>query len=370
MGDGAADEARARGIEAFARGDFGAAVRELWLSALNPADLEARWKLGWAQCESWQLPEAVATLEAVVRDAPDQPDLHTYLGIALFRSGRQPEAEAAFQRALALDPAHATAFSWLQLLQAPPAGSYPPSVVGPGAAPGVPLCAPAPAAPSGQQVPVGPILLAVAVAFLALLGGMMVFGGVQGQQFEREFPQPKVVSYAELVKLQPKRGWFRITDACLCVHAASWKQRRRFPHAVSTIVVPIRAADDEEDQAPLHLLLADPDREIRDTVDNLVWKQGDDLKAWAKREAARLDVRQELECRVEEGRRLELDEVIRKQENLADHVIVLTPYSKPVHSAGGLIPFGGGLLALAAVLGLVFVWLWRRSFPPKPAAGA
>jgi Flp pilus assembly protein TadD len=64
---------------------------------------------------------AVITLEAARRIAPEQARLATALGLNFLKLGRADEARAAFQAAVAIDPADAAARAGLAGLVAPPA---------------------------------------------------------------------------------------------------------------------------------------------------------------------------------------------------------------------------------------------------------
>jgi len=90
-----------------------------------PEDPKLRTLLGEAQAEGGQVAEAVGTLRAAVETAAGAEDYLPWdmLGVALHLDGRGQEAEAAFSRALALAPGHATGWAKLGstlMRQAPP----------------------------------------------------------------------------------------------------------------------------------------------------------------------------------------------------------------------------------------------------------
>jgi Flp pilus assembly protein TadD len=59
---------------------------------------------------------SVPALEAVLARLPDDPDLLTYLALALRRTGRPAEAEARYEQALARDAAHRPAIAYQGVL--------------------------------------------------------------------------------------------------------------------------------------------------------------------------------------------------------------------------------------------------------------
>lgn len=62
------------------------------------------WVLGRDAFERGRYEEAVQELEQAVSNAPDFPDLHNSLGLALGMTGARDRATACFQRALQLNP--------------------------------------------------------------------------------------------------------------------------------------------------------------------------------------------------------------------------------------------------------------------------
>jgi cytochrome c-type biogenesis protein CcmH/NrfG len=63
------------------------------------------------EAERWS--EAEAALARVARLAPDVPDVWSLTGLAIRKQGRLDEAERAYARALALEPEHLRATSYL-----------------------------------------------------------------------------------------------------------------------------------------------------------------------------------------------------------------------------------------------------------------
>jgi serine/threonine-protein kinase len=72
--------------------------------------------LGQALVKAGRAAEAEAVLRALVRQQPDNPEIHFYLGYALGEQKKPGEAEAAFRKALALKPGDASADANLALL--------------------------------------------------------------------------------------------------------------------------------------------------------------------------------------------------------------------------------------------------------------
>jgi len=63
-----------------------------------------RWVLGREAFERGRYDEAIAELEQAIGLAPDFPDLHNLMGLALGLTGERERAVASFQRALHLNP--------------------------------------------------------------------------------------------------------------------------------------------------------------------------------------------------------------------------------------------------------------------------
>jgi tetratricopeptide (TPR) repeat protein len=83
----------------------------------EPADSEARMKLGWALQREKDLEGAIAQYQEALRLNPDDPQLHVDLGSAFFRSGELEEALTEFRAATAADPELACGYFgiWLVL---------------------------------------------------------------------------------------------------------------------------------------------------------------------------------------------------------------------------------------------------------------
>ena len=63
----------------------------------NPEFADARYLLGKIQLARGSPQEAVETLEAAVRLAPDEPNIHYQLGQAYQKLGRSDEAQQQFE---------------------------------------------------------------------------------------------------------------------------------------------------------------------------------------------------------------------------------------------------------------------------------
>ena len=101
----------------------GAAVRAYSMArSLNPVDARFALMLGNALQAQGRLAEAMATFREAValatraRDDGMAASGSFNLGSALIRAGRQPEAEAEFQRALQFDPEHQKSAEALNIL--------------------------------------------------------------------------------------------------------------------------------------------------------------------------------------------------------------------------------------------------------------
>jgi protein O-mannosyl-transferase len=70
----------------------------------NPADVDARTRLGSVLVQQRRFPEAETELRRALREAPDSADALTFLGLALFEGGRPAEAVPLFERAIRLAP--------------------------------------------------------------------------------------------------------------------------------------------------------------------------------------------------------------------------------------------------------------------------
>ena len=82
----------------------------------RPAHPLALFNLGITLIELQRLDEAVRWLRAALREAPSRADTHFYLGRALGRQRRLPDARASLGKALELDPRHAAAYRELALV--------------------------------------------------------------------------------------------------------------------------------------------------------------------------------------------------------------------------------------------------------------
>ncbi len=108
------------GVTASGAGDFEAAIRH-FRDAIpgNPQPEGARHNLGLALFKSGRLPEAVAELELVVRAAPGFVEARVNFGHALAAAGRRREARFELEEALRRDPGHARAQEGLAALSRP-----------------------------------------------------------------------------------------------------------------------------------------------------------------------------------------------------------------------------------------------------------
>jgi tetratricopeptide (TPR) repeat protein len=85
--------------------DLAGAVAALQKAAeLLPADARTKWLLGTALEDSGKLTPAIEQFESAERLDAKDPEIRISLGQALLRAGRDKEAFAAFQEALALQP--------------------------------------------------------------------------------------------------------------------------------------------------------------------------------------------------------------------------------------------------------------------------
>ena len=71
----------------------------------SPADVKARLRLGVALYSSGQVGAAEKELREVLRQGPDTPQAHYFLGAVLFEQKRTDEAQTLLEQELALDPA-------------------------------------------------------------------------------------------------------------------------------------------------------------------------------------------------------------------------------------------------------------------------
>jgi len=109
----------------LAQGKFKEAAEHLRVVVrANPGDAAARTKLGAALQEHGKalaseakLAEAIAVFREAVEMAPEDADLLTNTGTVYARAGELKEAEAMFLRALRVDPGHAQARQYLELVR-------------------------------------------------------------------------------------------------------------------------------------------------------------------------------------------------------------------------------------------------------------
>ena len=80
----------------------------------QPEDPQAREAARLTQDGRYDL--SVPLLETVLARRPDDPDLLTYLALALRRTGRPADAEARYAQALARDPEHLPAIAYQGVL--------------------------------------------------------------------------------------------------------------------------------------------------------------------------------------------------------------------------------------------------------------
>ncbi len=79
-----------------------------------PGDAEAREAIRLTEAGRYDL--SVPMLEAVLARLPGDPDILTYLALALRRTGRLAEAEARYAEALSRDAAHLPAIAYQGVL--------------------------------------------------------------------------------------------------------------------------------------------------------------------------------------------------------------------------------------------------------------
>jgi len=84
---------------------------------LDPRNVRARRVIAQGLLEQGATREAAAHAAAAVALAPDDPDAHDVLGVALAMQGRLAEAEIHFQRAVQIDPGHAAAVEHLERIR-------------------------------------------------------------------------------------------------------------------------------------------------------------------------------------------------------------------------------------------------------------
>lgn len=276
---------RARGLEAFDRGDFAAAARALaWYRKPGSFDLEVQRKLGWAQSQCGMHELAITTLDEAVREAPGDVDAHVFRGAALARAGHLGEAAQALNEALRLQPAHPQALAWLQWAhaQAAPAASV--AVVSPVQAV-IPLggAAPTPHVPPKRSATANAQMLAWVLGLVSLVGGLfgvviavpLLFAGGAMTQSEREFPAPVVLTYAEFVKRKPEKGWYRIKEAALDLSEAAWVE---LPGTglISDIHIPVHGLEEDTEHEPIRVLLIPEEGELTSTVREMARIQKDE----------------------------------------------------------------------------------------------
>lgn len=86
------------------------------LALVGAAPAPSPYDEGVAARHAGDIPRAVTLLERAAADQPENADAHLQLGYALLAAGRLDEAEAAFQRTLAIAPAYADASEGLALV--------------------------------------------------------------------------------------------------------------------------------------------------------------------------------------------------------------------------------------------------------------
>jgi Tfp pilus assembly protein PilF len=84
--------------------------------ALNPDRVDLRTRLGVALRSDGDLAGARAELESAAASAPEYSPARVALGLTYFRLGRRDDAEAAWKKALTLDPAQRPASVYLRML--------------------------------------------------------------------------------------------------------------------------------------------------------------------------------------------------------------------------------------------------------------
>ena len=88
--------------------------RALQIDPKNAPALRGR---GYLSLAASQYPQAIADLRGATSSDPKDLQAWVWLGQALFNSGNKPEAEGAFQKALALDPGNESAKEGLGLIR-------------------------------------------------------------------------------------------------------------------------------------------------------------------------------------------------------------------------------------------------------------
>lgn len=90
----------------------------------DPLARDQRWEDGRRSLAKGEAAEAKRVFEALLRDYPEEADIHLFLGIALLRLRDPESAEAAVRRAIALEPKHIEARTLLGWIQSEVHGNY------------------------------------------------------------------------------------------------------------------------------------------------------------------------------------------------------------------------------------------------------
>src|SRR4029078_6496690 len=95
----------------------------VWFAASDPAYSaslsrdDPRWQQARGDLADGKTSEAKAEFEKLLAEYPSKPDLHFFLGMALLRSRDPHGAEAAARKAIALDPQHVDARTFLAWIE-------------------------------------------------------------------------------------------------------------------------------------------------------------------------------------------------------------------------------------------------------------
>ncbi len=156
---------------ALAAKDFGTAVTAAQTAArLKPSEGSAWALLGLAEQAAGRLPEAAQGLEKAAEVAPDRADIAHNLGTVYLAQRRYAEAEAAFRRALALDPKAVEAEAALSQLAAQRAAAESGRESGRRKSAAKPAAAQPPVAKRAERPALGAELTAVDYAPLGIRG--------------------------------------------------------------------------------------------------------------------------------------------------------------------------------------------------------
>jgi tetratricopeptide (TPR) repeat protein len=205
----------------------------------NPEQLHAHCALACDYIRAGSAPYARQMADEMIQALPYHPDAHYYRGVLLSYLGAMPDASAALQRALSLNPRHEGARSWLQQYfpSVPvPAPVGAPQYYVPVAArveapqyygPAVPKHSPPPRTGYWERVRFGGAnRLLVTLGGAALMMGIASFNQFRGSEEEsdlaRRFPAPVRLTITQFAAASPKSGWFHIKGGVMDVTDASY----------------------------------------------------------------------------------------------------------------------------------------------------